>query len=249
MNTLKKLSVSKAYTSGLDRLKDNPLFFVTIMMLVLAVAIVSSSLFGVSSNPFVIESSFWLAGALFVFGLGVAVTGELFEFGVKKIALQSVRKAPISYDDIIVSRSQGLRYLVSFIIFNLLVFGLPIAIFQAGLWITGTSLIAVVSTQTGSLVVAIMLGLSGYLALLFHLYPYVLLDRSQSILMVFQDAWTLTAGTRFDLVVFYIVAVILNVAGLLLFGVGLLITVPITIIAQANVYQQLATQSFTHDDA
>jgi len=185
---------------------------------------------------------------LFVISLGIAITSELLEFGFKKIALRSIRKVSFSYSDIFVSYSRGLRYLISLVAFNLLIFGLPLLILQAGLLVTGTNILVVAGTLTGSIVMAIMLGLSGYLALLFHLYPYILLDRSGGILPTLEDAWTLTDDARFDLVIFYTVAVILNVVGLLIFGIGLLVTIPITIIAQADVYQQLSTHSFSHDD-
>jgi len=247
MHGSKKLSVSQAYTRGWQILCEHPLFFVIIVLLVFAIGVVGGSLLNLATTSTLTDSLSLLSLVVLFSGLFVALVGELFKFGLKKIGLRLIRGASVSYDHLLSSYTRGLRYLVCLVLFNLIVFGLPLLVLSAGLNLTATNLVFTAGTTAGSLILAVTIGLGGFLALVLHLYPYVLLDNPGSIVEVFNDAWTLTDNARFDLVVFYAVAVLLNLVGAMILGAGLLITIPLTVIAQADVYQQLRKHTFSFE--
>jgi hypothetical protein len=247
MNISKKLSVSQAYTRGWSVFRQRPLFFVSVMLLIFAVGAVGGSLLDIAVPSATRGSVSLLALVVLFSALFVVLVSELFKFGLKKICLRLVRDSSVSYEHLVSSYTRGTRYVVCLLIFNLIVLGVPLLVLSAGLSLTATDLVSIAGTTAGAVALAVVIGLGGFLALVLHLYPYVLLDNPGSIRQIFNDAWTLTDNARFDLVIFYAVAALLNFVGALVFGVGLLITIPLTIIAQADVYQQLRKHTFSFD--
>jgi uncharacterized membrane protein len=182
-----------------------------------------------------------------VAGLVLSVCGQVFKLGFKHIGLRLARTLGTDWEDMLVSVHTAVRYIVGTILFNLLVVGIPVGIvWLAGVG-TGINFWQVAGTTAGSLTVAVVAGLAGYLALIFHLYPFVLLDRDYGVVRAFHVAWSLTEGAIFELVIFYAVVLALNLVGALLLGIGLLVTIPITILAQAHAYKQLTENTFDHD--
>ena len=57
-------------------------------------------------------------------------------------------------------------------------------------------------------------------------------------------SYEMTTGHFMELFLFFLSVLVINVIGLLLFGIGLLVTVPITGIAGAYVYRKLAQKTF-----
>lgn len=78
-------------------------------------------------------------------------------------------------------------------------------------------------------------------ALKFCLYPFFVLDRSFKGIESLKASNQAVYGKKWDLLVFMIVVLLLDLLGLLVLGIGLLITVPVTTIAWAHVYVKLTT--------
>lgn len=78
-----------------------------------------------------------------------------------------------------------------------------------------------------------------YLSLAFAPLVYVVLDQKTGPVEALQRAWNLTAGNRGRLFLFALATVGVNLLGVLALGVGLLVTVPFTWLATADVYRQL----------
>lgn len=72
---------------------------------------------------------------------------------------------------------------------------------------------------------------------------YLILDRQIGILETFSESARMTDGSKMELFVLYLLFVLINVGGALLFGIGLLVTVPLTIIASALAYNLLLRSS------
>lgn len=79
------------------------------------------------------------------------------------------------------------------------------------------------------IIAQIMLSLAIFLILEKHMMPIEALKESRR----------MTKGKRWDLLLFYIVCGALNLAGALLFGIGLLLTLPVTMLAFAHVYRSI----------
>lgn len=79
----------------------------------------------------------------------------------------------------------------------------------------------------------------------YQMYAYALVDKQLGPLAALKFSATITRGNLWRLVGLYLVLYLINIAGLLVFGVGLLITIPLTMVAQAAVYRQLVLH---HDE-
>lgn len=186
-----------------------------------------------------------LVVSLIAFG-GVAtwLLGELIKLGFKRSALKLHREGEAAYTDLLIESALGVRYLVAWLLFNFLVVGVPVGLLAVSFWVSGSGMSTLLQTTAGNLFVLALIALGVFFALVFHLYPYVLLDRKTGIWESLTDSQRLTHGALAELLLFYIIVAFVNIIGLLLFGVGLLVTLPITILAQANIYHQLAEQTF-----
>lgn len=91
----------------------------------------------------------------------------------------------------------------------------------------------------GGLILLIIPGI--ILALKFCLWPYFVLDQSHGGIEALKASNRTVYGSKWDLLLFSIAAVFLNILGVLCLGVGFLITMPVTLLAWAHIYLQLQT--------
>jgi uncharacterized membrane protein len=77
-------------------------------------------------------------------------------------------------------------------------------------------------------------------AVKYNLFAFFIIDKGVRPLESLQLSAQATAGKRWQLFVFLLLLVLINTVGALLYGVGLLLTVPITYIAWAHIYKALS---------
>ena len=78
------------------------------------------------------------------------------------------------------------------------------------------------------------------IALAISFFKFLIVDRQLGPIASLKESWAITKGVRLTLLGFYIVLGLLNLAGLLALGIGLLVTMPVSSIACAYVYRKLA---------
>jgi uncharacterized membrane protein len=76
-------------------------------------------------------------------------------------------------------------------------------------------------------------------AVQYRFFPYFIIDRACGPLAALEHSSRLTTGARWHLFLFMLLMGLINIGGLISFGVGLLITVPTTAIATAYVFRTL----------
>jgi uncharacterized membrane protein len=81
-----------------------------------------------------------------------------------------------------------------------------------------------------------------YLAIRFGFFPYFIVDEGAGPLDALQKSSRLTEGVRMGLFLLAMVAVGLNVLGLLLMAVGVVVSVPVTCLMGAYVFRKLAPE-------
>jgi uncharacterized membrane protein len=69
--------------------------------------------------------------------------------------------------------------------------------------------------------------------------PFLIVDRNIGIKEAFHESAGITSGVKWELFVFFLMVVGINLLGLMAFAVGLLITLPATMIAYTFVYRKL----------
>lgn len=73
----------------------------------------------------------------------------------------------------------------------------------------------------------------------YWLFSYVLIDTECGVMTALSEVKRISKGARWHIFLFMAVTVILNIAGVLAFFIGLSITIPITVVATAHVYRKL----------
>jgi hypothetical protein len=76
----------------------------------------------------------------------------------------------------------------------------------------------------------------------YSLAVYLAIDRGMKMKAAMAESRRLTAGNRWKIFEIGIVLALLNVAGALFFGIGLIITIPLSMIAAGVIYTQLVTE-------
>lgn len=74
-------------------------------------------------------------------------------------------------------------------------------------------------------------------------YPFIILDKNSGPLEALNLSAEITHGNRWHVFLLFFACTILDILGALFFGIGLLITIPITLLALAIVYRQLASRA------
>jgi uncharacterized membrane protein len=78
-----------------------------------------------------------------------------------------------------------------------------------------------------------------YLALRFLFVPYLVVDRRLGVSAALKESSRMTDGRKWRLLGLVLVLVLLNIVGALLLVVGLLVTIPVTMIGLAHAYRTL----------
>lgn len=92
-------------------------------------------------------------------------------------------------------------------------------------------------TVSGGLVLLIIPGI--YLAIRYCLFAQIITDRSASALAALRKAAELAHGNWAPLGALFLIAFLLNIAGMTLLGIGLIISFPVSLLAIAGFYRSL----------
>ena len=71
------------------------------------------------------------------------------------------------------------------------------------------------------------------------LVVFLVLEKNMMPIQALKESRRMTQGKRWDLFLFLLVACVFNIIGALIFGVGLLVMLPITMLAFAHVYRSI----------
>ena len=82
-----------------------------------------------------------------------------------------------------------------------------------------------------------------FLSVKLFLYMYLVVDKKMNGIDALKLSYEMTTGHFLELFLFLLCVVVLNILGVLLFGLGLLVTIPVTSIATAYVYRKLAQKT------
>lgn len=80
-----------------------------------------------------------------------------------------------------------------------------------------------------------------YLGLRYQFFSYFLVDKNASIADSFKESAKITEGQKWQLFRFGLALIGVNILGLLVFVVGLFVTVPLSMLATAYVYRKLSS--------
>ena len=77
-------------------------------------------------------------------------------------------------------------------------------------------------------------------AVQFCFYPLLIIDKNLNPIEALKASSRLTHGYKWQLFNFFLVLIMINIAGFILLGIGLLVTVPVSLFAYIYLYRELA---------
>lgn len=156
-----------------------------------------------------ISDAIW--GPSFILGLVFFLVKSFIDIGVIKVSLSFVDGLTSKYEDLFKGMPLFLKYLGAILIFIVLV------------------AIGLVLLIVPGIIVGIRLMFFGALIVDKGLDPVEALKRS----------FAMTKGKTWDLFLFTLLILVINLAGLICLGVGLIITLPLTSIALMDIYRKI----------
>lgn len=139
----------------------------------------------------------------------------LLSMGIIKITLKFCDQEPANYRDLISSYRLLLNYLIGSVIY-----GVVVAV---------------------GLILLVVPGI--YFAVKYQFYEYLIIDKGLGPVEAIKRSGVLTKGVRWNLVLFWLMLIGINILGMIALGIGLVASVPISWLANAYVYRRLQLQA------
>lgn len=98
----------------------------------------------------------------------------------------------------------------------------------------GAAVLSAIIVGIGTILLIIP-GIIAALGLMFT--KYLVIDRNLGPIQALKESWRITKGSKLNLLGFLIVIVLFNLLGVIALGVGLLVTIPVSMLAVAHVYR------------
>ncbi|UMZ74414.1 DUF975 family protein [Natranaerofaba carboxydovora] len=191
----------------------------------------------------------------FLFDLISMALSLIFSLGMIKITLKAYENEAYSYSDFLNVFKYLIRYIISFIIYLAvvlivtLIVVMPFILFATSL---AFDTLYRITDGTQPLIVGflVIMGLPGMipgilLAIKLFFFDYFIVDKDMGIIESLKASFRLTKGRLLKLIVFFLAVVLINFGGILLLGIGLLVTMPISFLATAHVYKKLVEREST----
>jgi hypothetical protein len=230
----KVFSNKEALRFGWSVIKSRPVW-ILIFVIQIAINIAGSALTRVLGG----WQGVALQALLFVFGL-------FLSFNVFAASLKSCDGKDVSVGDLFAVQPRFVPFLLGSLMLTVIValatflVILAMTALTAGAAAMGAKVVVAILLLGGFLVFA-----AGYLLLLvrFSFFPFAILELNEGAVTGFRRSWRLTSGAALRIALFLLLLVLVNLAGVACLFVGLLVTAPLTFLASAHVYRQLAAQA------
>jgi hypothetical protein len=156
-----------------------------------------------------------------LFSLGSWVVSIVSSIFVIKIGLKLYENDKIgSYDFLSFSSSLFFKFLLGYVLYTLLV-------------VIGFILLIVPGV---------------YLGIKYQYVQYLIVDKNMDVIEAFKESGKITDGHKWNLLLLVLMFLIIATLGAMALGVGLLVAIPIIIVAQAYVYKQLSSTTAVHSN-
>lgn len=87
-----------------------------------------------------------------------------------------------------------------------------------------------------------------YFAIKYQFVQYLIVDKKMDVIEAFKESSKMTNGHKWNLLLLVLLYVAIVILGVMALGVGLLVAIPIVMVAQAYVYKKLSSNSVMQPD-
>ncbi len=150
-----------------------------------------------------------------IWGIISYLIAFVIQIGIVKMILDLYDGKPLNFSNLYTQYALGLRYYAASIIYGIMVLVGLICLIVPGI----------------------------YLAIRFQFFSFLIVDKNAGIAESLSKSSALTEGVKINLFLFALLIVVINIIGFLLLGIGLLVTIPTTMMATIHVYRKLLSQT------
>ncbi len=198
-----KFLKKKALTYGWERVKERPVFFVILMVVVSLLQYIPTYMDEqMGAFP-------WTVSIL------ALIIHTLVGMGMIRVSLKIYEGEEGDYRDLLPQRETFFTYLLATIVYG-------IVVFIGGLFL---------------IVPGIVVGV------IFCFYGYLIVDKKLGIKEAFYESKRMTRGAKMDIFLLGLILLGLNILGALLLLVGILVTLPISLMTMTYVYKKLCIKA------
>ena len=173
-------------------------------------ALFSAFSFGISFTGDFFEREGFLLGSFIIFIVGV-VGGAILEMGILLITLEFYDQKKPQYKDILIPKNYLFRYLIAKIAYGIVVIvGFILLIIPGIIW-----------------------------SIKYKFVRYLIVDKGMSVREAFAESSRITSGSKWNIFWLGFLILFINIVGVLALGVGLLLSVPVSVMAYTYVYRKL----------
>jgi uncharacterized membrane protein len=180
----------------------------------LVVFVVASIVYAIAGKVDDVSERFIWPGELFV-SIGYLVAVVIIELAIVTVTLKLLDTGKAEFEDMFSAFGVFFKFIIGFILYGAMV-------------AFGTLLLIIPGI---------------YLGIKFGFFGFFIVDEKLEPLDAFRASSRITDGVKLDLFMFYLAALLVMFAGLILLFVGVYIAWPVTRLALANVYRNLRAQS------
>lgn len=228
----KSITVGSVLADGWKALKKDLWFFIGIMAVYLVANITLSAVSQMADGSNIILR--------IIIGIILFTIQAILYLGLVRIGLSLVdgRKPP--FTALFSSYPIAWKYVAATILLVICIVILVVGIIVPTIALG--SVIGSKSISAGIMAGGFIMSLAGiaWLVVTFFLYSFFIVERGMGPVASLMESKRVTRGSRWRLLGLLILLVGLNIIGLLCFFIGLLITIPISIVSLASVYRSLA---------
>lgn len=230
----KGFSIHKAIQFGWHTVKNNVGFFIILLLISMLIPFLPTFLGNFVSKEF------------YIIGIFLQLTGKVLGIvvylGLIKISLKYCNGLKPKVDDLLSSFSLLFKYIPAIIVAMTIfygIFSLFLGVsFLLGRYV-GENLVVSVALFAG-VVFLIVFFIVWTIRLSF--FPYFIVDQRYGPINSLKASFQITSGLTLRLILLEIVLLLINFAGIIIFLVGLFITVPIYLMTKAHVYRTLSCE-------
>ena len=173
-----------------------------------------------------------------------AVTVLMVVLSVASISLMIVRNHVFSFSDLFYPLLSPRRVLRFFALFSFYVLPMLLVALTTAILVMGSASGSASVTIFGLILTLIFFVPSIFVTVRFKFFPYIVAEHEHSSVKdLVMMSYKLTEGHFWQILGFLLIASFCNLIGALLFGVGLLVTVPTTVFASAHLYDRLKSHT------
>ncbi|MCL4456392.1 MAG: pilus assembly protein PilP [Nitrospirae bacterium] len=238
MSGRSSFSIKEALAFGWRTVKGNLWFFIKLQIAAFLILIVMSLISVLLEKVFPLQQAGALSITLVILsltlGIVFSIVPSVIYIGFIKISLRFCDDETPEFIELFSHYRLIFKYLFASLFFAVFVFG-GAGLISLGFLSEAVSGILKVVPAIAGTVLAI------FLSLTFFFSPYAVVDKGFGPLNALRVSYLITKGAKLRLFLFLLLILAVNFVGALLLVVGLLITIPLTMVAFAHIYRGLAT--------